>query len=439
MKNDIENAEAGSGEYLDKPEILESSGLYGYVEQYKKAFEKLIELEGTQYAKRVEAGNAAENVWTVRKAAEAQRKECPKCMVAYKHEIHQSYADFSEYMHTELTKALGEVEQINEEATSSGYDTYLKRSHMFYYINNFFVHAWNLAPALDATLQVGAVPLPEHTEGQRAEIAHLRHMLNVLFYHCRTPALSIARSNLLTVDFNKDVQDLLAGLGGVLLRIATYSDHLFLLRHCLACPALAPALVQLPGPVATWTPDTVRFYSKAVGIAADVVLSAEETGPHSLDMVAVLCATADGSGPCFHPLEAPAEDRVIAYVTEEEVNSVFLQLDPQLLTEFLRRTLKSDDPGAEDTIAECRDALESLMKSLCSTLHPIVRKKYLYLGRTVTRTLSVLLTFFARQSTPCISQKVFDDSLIKVIIFTLFSLFSLLRKIIFVYRLQNAF
>lgn len=445
-KEGTEDAEAGGcgGEYLDRPEVLESGELYGYLERYKKAFERLIELEGSQYAKRVEAGNAAENVWTEQSKTEVLSAECPRCLEPYKHSVKHTSANFSEYMHSELVRTLSDVEQINEDVTACTYDTYLKRSHLFYYVNNFFVHVQTLASALDSSSPVPACPLSAQSSEQRAEVQHLRHMLNVLFYHYRAPAPSIARSNLLSIDFNKDVADGIAGVGGVLLRAASYSDHLFLLRHCLACPALAPALVQLP-PAAAWTPGTVRFYAKAVRTAADVVLSAESAhqgnniGNSSRDMAFTLCSTADASGACFFPQEAPAMAAVVVSVSEEEVNNVFVQLDPRPLVDFLRKAISVGGPTA---VLACSEDLEELLDALCSTLRPIALMKYLELGRTVTRALAVVLSFIASPiavtaaaapAVPddngdsaavaahclCISQRVFDMSLIKVLLFSL--------------------
>lgn len=181
-------------------------------------------------------------LWCLDKASITETGECQDGNpVSAIHEY--SIAHFNQQALLSLSRNLSAIKDIlyNIQALYC-YEAEVLRLQIDHYIQrvcNFCKEFTNLPP--DAPVNLMPVQTPSQTIPQLVE---LRMCITILF--------TFQRKILKDGKFVTDVRDWLSKLIAVLLRVATWQDHLFLLNHVLRCPGgvmnWARSYIQIPLP-----------------------------------------------------------------------------------------------------------------------------------------------------------------------------------------------
>ncbi|XP_071650229.1 ectopic P granules protein 5 homolog isoform X2 [Temnothorax longispinosus] len=181
-------------------------------------------------------------LWCLEKASETENGECQDGNpVTATHEY--SVAHFNQQALIALSRTLSAIKDtLHESQALYCYEAESLRLQIEHYVQRVarsFNEFANLSQTAPANL------LPEQSPSQTApQLVELRMCVTVLF--------NFQRRVLKDGKFVTDTREWLSKLVAVLLRVATWQDHLFLLNHILRCPGgvmnWAKSFVQVPVP-----------------------------------------------------------------------------------------------------------------------------------------------------------------------------------------------
>ncbi|XP_028402357.1 ectopic P granules protein 5 homolog [Dendronephthya gigantea] len=167
--------------------------------------------------------------------------------VSYTHSY--EVAVFNSEQAKEMSRTLDTLKStVHETFTLAEYSGELARVHIMSYI--YELHA--KSPVFCGVTQdspVAGVDPSQVSHAVLGEIQHLRDCISALFHFMRKPTDD--------EDFIKDINLWLENLVGLLLRVATLPDHVFILNHVLRCPpGVTRKLAHFVQPLLlhTWTP-----------------------------------------------------------------------------------------------------------------------------------------------------------------------------------------
>ncbi|XP_011312078.1 ectopic P granules protein 5 homolog isoform X2 [Fopius arisanus] len=181
-------------------------------------------------------------LWHLDKASITESGECQDGNpVSASHEY--SIAHFNQQALTSLTKNLSAIKELlhNAQALYS-YEAEMLKLQIEHYVQRVCMSCKELATLpQNAPINLTAIQMPSQTMPQLLE---LRMCVTILF--------NFQRRVLKDGKFVLDTREWLSRLIAILLRVATWQDHLFILNHILRCPGgvtnWAAGLVQAPAP-----------------------------------------------------------------------------------------------------------------------------------------------------------------------------------------------
>jgi hypothetical protein len=237
------------------------------------------------------------------------------------------------------------------------------------------------------TLTVAGVQVPQ----MREDIAHVQHMLNVLFYfeRNRPGTVRLAKDDPVPDEgtpeaFYWDVRRWILSLGALLLRRASYDDHLFLLQHLLCCPGIASwgsCLLQFP---TTWTSLTAEHFVRTIYVFTRPISRALRQSGDDTAATQELEDWQVVAGPDL-------VQRRKFQILEDDFMALFEQLPFNAFCNFLLAHRGAYEMGPKSSML-----LSDLLNVLCGSLRRLTH--YRSLAKLVTRMATTLLLFSATRT-----------------------------------------
>ena len=201
--------------------------LYELLVSYFRARNRLIVNAMDLEALKKECEEHQNNLWMVETSVVSENGECQDGNpVSASHEYKVS--QFSKMALSSLTRSLASIKElVNEVHSLNSYSAEVFRRQIEHYVQSV-AHS---CPELERLPHNAPVNLrlgeqPPHTA---ACISELRMCIAILF--------TFQRRLIKDTQFVSDTRDWLSHLVAVLLRVASWRDHLFILNHVLRCPA----------------------------------------------------------------------------------------------------------------------------------------------------------------------------------------------------------
>lgn len=207
-----------------------------YLQERREVVKDTLQLEQT----RKECGEAQEDLWTLSSSVVSGRGECSDGnVVTATHTF--TKASFHRSTFQSVSRTLSNIRHIaNESLTLHAYATEISKLNIDFYIQNVTNNCLGSANISRNSPVVLSLDTPQ--KDLLPQLYDLRTCISILF--------SFQRKLIKDSTFIEESRKWLIQLVAILLRVATWQDHLFILNHILRCPprigAWASKFIQLP-------------------------------------------------------------------------------------------------------------------------------------------------------------------------------------------------
>lgn len=233
----VENCEAHVKEFLGSVKsAYDGYELYELLCNYQRAFNQLGICEKSLYELREQFSNCEKTVWTISSETISEEATCKdENNVEATHQYHSS--KFNQDAFLQLERSLKQMKELTKDSFSLyTYSVQLCCTQVDHFFYKTFSHI-NLQ-----SFQIQGYPADYPNEEVASSASNLRKAISTL--------LIFARKATLHPSFLNDCKRWLSNCVGLLLRIATLNDHLFILNHALRIP---------PGHVNKWACSFVQI------------------------------------------------------------------------------------------------------------------------------------------------------------------------------------
>ncbi|XP_076059738.1 ectopic P-granules autophagy protein 5 isoform X2 [Oratosquilla oratoria] len=267
----LENNEKFITEFIDDCKSLSSHELYELVLSYLRSRTGLVGCNKEVSVMLDDYKNHSKSIWVFEKRTVKEEGECEDgklLTVKHEYEVASFKEDISAHVHKLLKQCR---DRIFDAYALHAYTAEMSKLQ----VENYLYKILSACPEfsrLPTSAPVQAFTSSQQMQHIKIYIDEIKICISILFH--------FQRRDVQDKQFVKDTRQWLTDLVGILLRVASLHDHLFLLNHILRCPAgvgnWAASFIQVPWP--TLHPNQSMFGSSyldhAVTILATVLMPA---------------------------------------------------------------------------------------------------------------------------------------------------------------------
>jgi len=229
----LENNASCVNHFLDSLQpACDGFELFELLSNYLRACNHLTGCEKSLSALKDACDDLEKRVWTLNVKQLTQNTTCEDGVtLTASYKVHE--AQFNQPTFPQLTRTLKDIKELLKDSFSlHTYSVQLSRTQIEHFLFKFFGN-FNLE-----SFQIQNYTPGYPTQDVRVSAALLKRTITVIFHFLRKP--------LLHSSFTKDCQDWVSRCTGLLLRIATIEDHIFLLNHVVRLPPRVVAKFGAP-------------------------------------------------------------------------------------------------------------------------------------------------------------------------------------------------
>jgi len=408
--------------WQDTPGELETSKFFQLVKAYRAAQTALGEFAHDLDAMTQRASRTSQNdVWRLEPQRVLAAAQC-RCGNSVQTTFESTKASVDTAVLSELRETLAALRASSGQTLPLRvFGALMAKTRVQLYMDTFVSESETFRAVAPEDPVIAVVPSLQ-TLQTREDIGHMQHMLSVLFFFERSrpetvqPEKVPAPTPQQTLEvFHADVRKWILALGALLLRRASFQDHLFLLQHLLCCPSVAAwgaGLLQFP-PV--WNSSFVaEHFVHVVSVFVRPISRSRQPndvfGQVDLQDWQVVSADGTDSIPKQQQQQQPRRFQIL----EEDFLALFEQLPFGAFCTYLMQNKSVYQTGPSSSTM-----LSDILKILSRALSKVAA--YRDFAKLLTKLISSLLVFVAATRTQQagagsmyslgfnVSQQQFDD------------------------------